>query len=501
MTTATASVTASQAPQGAASPAATSPTTTSPAKTSQPTAAQPAASSAQALAATSPSSPGERAVWQPSLLGPDYEALAAPFRPIFARIREGAVERERGRQLGTEAIQWLKDARFGAVRVPIENGGAGASLPQLFQLLIELAEADSNIVQALRGHFAFVEDRLNAPRDAATAVWLKRFADGDLAGNAWTEIGDVAIGDVITRVTARDGRLVVNGRKYYSTGSIFADWIDLFARRDEDGANVIAAVSTHQPGVVHHDDWDGFGQRTTGSGTSVYSDAVVEPENIFPFESRFRYQTAFYQLFHLATLAGIARALTVDVARQVRERKRIFSTGNAPTVAADGQVQQVVGEVSAAAYAAEATAIRAAFAAQRAHDARWLGDPALERDANIAAELESAQGQVVVSGLVLEAATRFFNALSASALGVGKALDRHWRNARAVASHNPLIYKARIVGDWEINGQEPPYVWQIGAGPGAAAGAPASAASAASAGPAAPAVAESAADAPSRQAA
>ncbi len=35
-------------------------------------------------------------------------------------------------------------------------------------------------------------------------------------------------------------------------------------------------------------------------------------------------------------------------------------------------------------------------------------------------------------------------------------------------SHNPLIYKQRIVGDWEINGSEPPYVWQIGSGPATA---------------------------------
>ncbi|MEL2330802.1 acyl-CoA dehydrogenase family protein, partial [Klebsiella pneumoniae] len=75
---------------------------------------------------------------------------------------EGAVERERQRELPHEAIAWLKQAGFGAVRVPREHGGAGASLPQLVQLLIELAEADSNITQALRGHFAFVEDRLNA---------------------------------------------------------------------------------------------------------------------------------------------------------------------------------------------------------------------------------------------------------------------------------------------------------------------------------------------------
>lgn len=404
-----------------------------------------------------------------SLLGAGYEAIAHKYRPVFRRIGETALEREHSRTLGTDAIRWLKEARFGAVRLPVEQGGDGATLPQLFQLLIELADADSNIVQALRGHFAFVEDRLNAPRDANNAVWLQRFAAGELAGNAWTEVGDVAIGDVITRVSRKDGRWVANGRKYYSTGSLFADWIDLYARRDDDGADVIAAVRTGQPGVVLQDDWDGFGQRTTASGTSVYQDAVVDEENIFLFTDRFKYQTAFYQLFHLVTLAGIARAITREVAQQVRERKRIFSTGNASTVALDSQVQQVVGEVSAAAYAAEATAIKASFAAQRAFDARWHGTAQAQQQANIEAELESAQGQVVISDLVLRAATQFFNALSASASSTGKALDRHWRNARTVASHNPLIYKARIVGDWHINGTEPPYVWQIGAGRGAAA--------------------------------
>ena len=87
----------------------------------------------------------------PLSLGTDYEQLAARFRPIFARIAEGAVERERNRVLPFEQIKWLKEAGFGAVRIPVEHGGAGASLPQLVQLLIELAEADSNLPQALRG--------------------------------------------------------------------------------------------------------------------------------------------------------------------------------------------------------------------------------------------------------------------------------------------------------------------------------------------------------------
>lgn len=399
-------------------------------------------------------------------IGTDYPALAAKFRPIFKRIAEGALQRERERVLPHEPIAWLKKAGFGAVRVPVQHGGAGASVPQLFQLLIELSEADSNVTQALRGHFAFVEDRLNAPAGPARDIWFQRFVAGELVGNAWTEVGTVAIGDVITKVSQKNGQWVANGAKYYSTGSIFADWVDLYARRADNNADVIAAVRTQQPGVKQQDDWDGFGQRTTGSGTSVYEDALVDAENIIPFEDRFKYQTAFYQLFHLATLAGIARAVERDVGEEVRLRQRIYSTGNAPHVSQDAQILQVVGQISALAYAAEATAVRAAQPAQRAYEARFFGDAEAEKQANIDAEIESGKGQVVISELVLRAATDLFNALGASAASSAKALDRHWRNARTVSSHNPIVYKARIVGDWSVNGTEPPYVWQIGSGPG-----------------------------------
>ncbi|ENO78724.1 putative Acyl-CoA dehydrogenase [Thauera sp. 27] len=399
--------------------------------------------------------------------GADYEALAGRFRPIFERIAEGAIERESTRTLPHEQIAWLKQSGFGAVRVPVEHGGAGASLPQLVELLTELAAADSNLPQALRGHFAFVEDRLNSQPGAQRDLWFKRFVAGETFGNAWTEVGDVKIGDVITIVSPKDGRWVLNGRKYYSTGSIFADWIDVYARRADTEADVIAAVRTAQPGVTQFDDWDGFGQRTTGSGTTIFADAVVEADDVFDFSTRFKYQTAFYQLVHLATLAGIARAAERDVARHVAERKRIFSTGNAPLARLDPQIQQVVGQISAQAYAAAAVAARAAEPAQRAYVARFGGDEAAEKAANIAAEIESAQGQLVIADLVLRATADLFNALGASSASARLALDRHWRNARTVATHNPLVYKARIVGDWSINGTEPPYVWQIGGSPAA----------------------------------
>lgn len=397
-------------------------------------------------------------------VGTDYEALAARFRPIFTRIAEGAVERERTRTLPFEPIKWLKQAGFGAVRVPVEFGGAGASLPQLFQLLIELAAADSNVTQALRGHFAFVEDRLNAQAFSPQNAWFERFVAGELVGNAWTEVGDVKIGQVITRISRQGEQWVANGTKFYSTGSLFADWIDLYAQRDDTGADVIAAVRVQQPGVRQSDDWDGFGQRTTGSGTSVFENAVVEDDHLIDFSTRFKYQTAFYQLTLLAVLVGSGLAAVREVAQQVRVRARVFSHGNAAAVRDDAQVQQVVGKASAQVYTAEAAALRAAAASQRAYVAHFAKDAQAEREANIAAELESAQAQVVIADLVLRATSDLFNALGASAARTSLQLDRHWRNARTAASHNPLIYKERIIGDWEINGTEPPYVWQIGSG-------------------------------------
>jgi alkylation response protein AidB-like acyl-CoA dehydrogenase len=396
--------------------------------------------------------------------GTDYEAMASRFRPIFECIAKGALERERNRTLPHEPILWLKEAGFGAVRVPVQYGGAGASLPQLFQLLIELAAADSNIPQALRGHFAFVEDRLNAEPSPNRDRWFQRFVAGETFGNAWTEVGSVKLGEVITRLSPAGDHWLLDGTKYYSTGSIFADWIDCYAQRNDTGGDVIAAVRARQPGVDLQDDWNGFGQRTTGSGTTVFTQARVELEDVIDFATRFKYQTAFYQLVLLATLAGIAKAAERDVAAAVRSRTRIFSHGNAGTVSQDVQVQQVVGRISSYAYAATAIAVRAAEPAQRAYLSRFSGDAEMERLANIDAELESAQGQVVVTELAQRAGTELFNALSASAAASDRALDRHWRNARTVSSHNPVIYKERIVGDWSINGTEPPYVWQIGGG-------------------------------------
>lgn len=390
-----------------------------------------------------------------------YEDLAQRFRPVFARIRETAVARDLERRLPHEELQWLKAARFTTLRLPEAEGGFGASLTELFNLLIELSEADPNVTNALRAHFGFTEDVLTSRSPAYRARWIERIARGETAGSGFSEVGDSKLGSFSTRLERQGDGWTVNGAKYYTTGVLFADWINLGAS-DENGELIFAQVPRNAPGVTVEDDWDGFGQALTASGTTRFADVTLSDELINPSRKRFAYSTAFFQLVHLATLAGIGRAAAVDVARLVGERKRVYSHGNADRAGADPQILQVVGHVRALAYGAGATVLKAAESVQRVYDTREPGTGEADAHAVAVADLEINQGVTVVTSLVLEATTVLFDALGASAAKRGNGLDRHWRNARTISSHNPRIYRERIVGDFAVNGTWPGGPYRVG---------------------------------------
>ncbi len=59
-------------------------------------------------------------------------------------------------------------------------------------------------------------------------------------------------------------------------------------------------------------------------------------------------------------------------------------------------------------------------------------------------------------------AQELFQTVGASATMRPKALDRHWRNAQTIATHNPIVFRARSIGDYEINGTLPEGLNAIG---------------------------------------
>jgi alkylation response protein AidB-like acyl-CoA dehydrogenase len=94
------------------------------------------------------------------------------LRALFGRIAEGASERERDRIPPYEQMQWIREAGLGRFRIPVEEGGSGVSLRELFQVLIDLAAADSNVAHILRAHFWFVEQQLQSKPSESRTQWL-----------------------------------------------------------------------------------------------------------------------------------------------------------------------------------------------------------------------------------------------------------------------------------------------------------------------------------------
>ncbi|MET1035358.1 MAG: acyl-CoA dehydrogenase family protein [Arthrobacter sp.] len=380
-----------------------------------------------------------------------YDELAAVFRPVFARIAEGAATRDADRTLPFEQVGWLNKERFGALRVPVSDGGHGATLADTFRLLIELAEADSQVAHLLRSHVGFVESILAHGDAALRGRWFARFAAGQLVGNAYTERGGNALGTLNTVLEERDGGWRLTGEKYYCTGTIFADWVAVAAARPGGPGRDIAVVSTQHSGVRIFDDWDGFGQQLTGTGSTSFAavpvDTVLRPADLAAHP-----ESAVFQLVLLAVQAGICRAVLGDARAAVQARTRSFSTGTGVPVANDPQVLQIVGEISASAFAVDAVVL-AAVAELESVCGTGAGLSAAERYA--VCELAANRAQTAIQPLVLAAASRLFDGLGASSTARACNLDRHWRNARTVATHNPAIYKARIVGDYEVNGNAP----------------------------------------------
>ncbi len=167
-------------------------------------------------------------------------------------------------------------------------------------------------------------------------------------------------------------------------------------------------------------------------------DADKLPYNIVP------------QLFLTAINAGIIRSILRDAKNLVHKRPRTFYHAVAEQATDDPLLQQTIGQLSANAFAAEAIVLAAAEALDRLPDSKVHSEES--QTAALAASLSAAKAKLIVDELALRSATLLFEVGGASTTKQSYNYDRHWRNARTLASHNPSHFKARAIGDYEING-------------------------------------------------
>lgn len=381
---------------------------------------------------------------------------SSELNDLLAQIATGENERERERVLPFEAIDLIRRAKLGALRLPASAGGAGSTIRELFEVIIRLGEADANVAHILRNHFSVVERLVRHPRDEQGRQWQQAVADGAIIGLATTELDSPQVGNIVPNTTfTPDGDdYLLNGTKYYSTGTLYSDYV-LVRAADPSGKPGATIIPVKREGIELIDDWDGLGQRLTATGTTHFRNVRVKRQEIV-FDAPdvgygVPYSNTFAQLFLTGIVAGVARAALRDATALVRSRKRTFYYAPSEIPTDDPILQQSIGQIAAGAFAAETAVLAAAAALDVATDAFDAGAPDAA-DAAHQAALLSAKAKIVADDFAIRAGSLLFDVGGASATKKTTNFDRHWRNARTLSSHNPTTYKARSIGQYLVNG-------------------------------------------------
>ncbi len=386
--------------------------------------------------------------------GGDLSALLAKLQALTAEIAKEAARRDLERELPFEAFRLFKESGLGALRIPVALGGPGGSISDLIEMIMAIGAADTNVAHALRSHFNFTETLILTPNTAIDRTQLGRVLSGKLFGGAHTEQGTARPGEVTTRLTKSGDHYRLNGRKWYATGTAFCDFASFSAKNDE-GDLVSVLLPVDRPGISVLDDWDGMGQRLTASGGVLLDDVEVLPHEISTRGLNSlvgRHASTLRQLHLAASMAGAVRGALVEGTQYVRRQARSAAHSAAETANADPFVQKILGEIAAGSFAVDTLILESARALDRTAASFGAGNSQALEAALIDSALTTARTQIIASQIALTAATNVFELGGGSATSRHLNLDRHWRNIRTVLNHNPLLHKARVVGDFFING-------------------------------------------------
>lgn len=384
----------------------------------------------------------------------DLATLLARVPELAAEIAKDAAKRDLERELPYEAFRLFKEAGLGTLRIPVVLGGPGGSVVDYIEMIMAIGAADSNVAHALRSHFNFTEGLLLNPNTAVDRTQLGRVLSGRLFGGAHTEQGTKRPGEVTARLSRSGETYRLNGRKWYATGTAFSDFAS-FSAKDDDDQLVSVLLPVDRKGISILDDWDGMGQRLTASGGVLLEDVEVLPHEISNRGLNTlvgRHASTLRQLHLAASMAGAVRGVLAEGTDYVRRQARSTAHSAAETANADPFVQKILGEIAAGSFAVDTLIRESARALDRTVAAFAANDPQKLEAALIESALTTARTQVVTSQLALAAATNVFELGGGSATSRHFNLDRHWRNIRTVLNHNPLLHKARVIGDYYING-------------------------------------------------
>ncbi|PWR24998.1 SfnB family sulfur acquisition oxidoreductase [Zavarzinia aquatilis] len=383
------------------------------------------------------------------VIASDAEALAVAgqLAPLFSA--EAAL-RDREGLLPIAELDAYSQSGLWGINIPKAHGGAGVSYATLGKVIEIISAADPAIGQITQNHLVLsvhlaLDGTEEQKRDLFGLV-LK----GYRFGNAFSELHSKTVAAFETIIRFEGDEAVVNGRKFYTTGALFAHIVPIISVTT-DGKGYIAFADREAPGLTVTNDWSSFGQRTTASGSVTIENVRVPKSRVIPIKvfERPTAAGAISQFVQAAIDTGIGAGAIADAIDFVRTKSRAWIDTGKERASDDPFTIQAVGELEIGLHAAEALLERAGRLIDEA-----LADPTEEK-VN-AATVATAEAKVLSTRIALDASNRLFELAGTRSTLAEHNLDRHWRNGRVHTLHDPSRWKPYHIGNFYLNGVSAP---------------------------------------------
>lgn len=383
----------------------------------------------------------------------DAEAIAAAHA-FAAAIAAGASDRDRERILPWQELDQWSASGLGGITVPKAYGGAEVSYATLAEVFAIVCAADPALGQIPQNHFGL----LGVLREIGTPTQKQRYYSEVLAGqrlgNAGPERRSAASPTILqsgTRLHRTPQGLRLSGKRFYSTGALFAHRVPVRAADDE-GRAVQVWVPRNAAGLTVIDDWSSFGQRTTASGTVEFDKVAVSEDDVLPIwllADRPGIYGPTSQLIQAAIDLGIAQAAFDDAIAFVRAYARPWIDARIEHATDDPHLIGDVGRVAVELHAAREVLREAGLTLDE------IAGQTITTELSARASVAVAEAKVLTTDIALKASEKLFELAGSSATRAKHNLDRHWRNARTHTLHDPVRWKLHLIGNYHLNGVLP----------------------------------------------
>jgi len=384
----------------------------------------------------------------------DAEAIEVARR-LAAEFVKGSAARDRDRIWPVEELNAFSQSGLWSINVPKAFGGPEVSYATLAKVVEIISEADSSIGQISQNHLGVVAAIRTVSDREQQKLLFDEILKGTRFGNAFSEFGSKRAAEFETKFTDHGDHVIVNGRKFYSSGALLAHKVPIVAL-DDQGRAWYAIADRDAPGLTVIDDWSSFGQRTTLSGTVILDNVKVDKAWVVPGYKGYDKPTAdgaIFQIIQVAVDTGIASAAINETIDFVRTKSRPWVDSGLDHAHEDPYTIQAIGSLSLRLHAAQALLEKAGYAIDRA-----VANPNAETVAE--AQIVTAEAKVLSTEIAIEATNKLFELAGTRSTLAEHNLDRHWRNARTHTLHDPVRWKYSILGKYYLNGEKPPlHAW------------------------------------------